>query len=58
METVKQQFPELTDTQAQNVYAEKVVEVLREKKAAQVRGEYNPRSNGWHKPVTGRALPS
>lgn len=42
VETVKQQFPELTDTQAQNVYAEKVVEVLREKKAAQVRGEYNP----------------
>lgn len=42
VETVKQQFPDLTDTQAQNVYAEKVAEVLREKKAAEVRAQYNP----------------
>ena len=42
VETVKQQYPDLTDAQAQEVYANKVVEVLREKKAAEVRAQYDP----------------
>lgn len=40
VETVKQQFPELTDAQAQDVYAKKVLNVLIEKRSAEVRGQY------------------
>lgn len=42
VETVKQQFPELTDAQAREVYANKVLNVLLEKKADEVRAQYNP----------------
>lgn len=41
VETVKQQFPDLTDAQAQDVYARKVMEVLAEKKAAEIRAQYS-----------------
>jgi len=43
VETVKQQFPNLTDAQAQEVYANKVLRVMLEKRSDEVRAQYNPR---------------
>ena len=42
VETVKQQFPELTDAQAREVYANKVLKASLEKRAADIRAQYTP----------------
>lgn len=42
VETIKQQYPDLTDEQARKLYADTVARVLREKKAREVRNQYNP----------------
>ena len=42
VETIKQQYPDLSDAQARKLYADTVIRVLREKKAREVRNQYNP----------------
>lgn len=42
VETIKQQYPDLTDEQARKLYADTVARVLRERKAREVRNQYNP----------------